>query len=45
MRGNPRRVIVLQADYTLNTATGSALATDEIGMVETEGLEPPTLTV
>ena len=45
MRGDPRRIIVLQADYTLNTATGSALMADEVGMVETEGLEPPTLTV
>ena len=45
MRGYSRRVIVLQADYALNTATGSALTADEVGMVETEGLEPPTLTV
>ena len=45
IRGNPRRVTVLQANYALNTATSSALMTDKSGMVETEGLEPPTLTV
>ena len=33
MRGNPRRVAILQADYTLNAATGSALTADEIGKI------------
>ena len=45
MRGNPRYVDILQTDYALNAATGSAFTANKSGMVETEGLEPPTLTV